>query len=164
MRQDAEIATRSGSFSIPRGFNPELIIDVGTRTKFSTLEYAMKYPEAKILSFSADMSNFLRDFSVLTYHDNVTFRHLSKKADLDDMIYKEIAKEEQIGFIKFDVSGLEKKYIKNGGRWAVNTKYLKARLTDYNYQEAKSDLRRLGFYSAAMHDGYNFYVIGERID
>jgi hypothetical protein len=164
MRHVAATVSKPGNFSIPRGFDPGLIIDVGARTKFSTLEYAMKYPEAKIISFSRDKSNFLRDFTEVTYHDNVTFRYLPEDADLDYLIYKEISKETQIGFIKFDLFGLEKKYIKNGGRWAVNTKYLKARLTDYNYQEAKSDLRRLGFYSAAMHDGYSFYVIGERID
>ena len=155
---------QANSFSIPRRLNPDLIVDVGNRTFFSTQEYAYRFPEARILSFSRDMSNFLSDNSGLAYHDNVTFRYLIKEADLDKLIYKEISFETQISFIKFDIGGLEKKYIKDGGRWAVNTKYLKARLTDYDYQEAKSDLRRLGFYSAAMHDGHSLYVIGERID
>lgn len=165
MKQDAEIALKEDNFSIPRGLvDPKLIIDVGNRTKFSTLDFYRKFPDSKILSFSNESSNFLLDFSYLAYHDNITFRRLLPYHDLDLQIYKEIPPETEIDFIRFDVPGLEKKYIKDGGRWAVNTRYLKAKLTDYDYQEAKYDLRRLGFYSAAMHDGHSFYVIGERID
>lgn len=164
MRQDAGIILKSGNFSVPRNFTPELIVDLGTRTLYSTLDYARQYPEAKILSFQTYHPNFLLDENRLAYHDNITFRSFSITEDLDYLIYTEIPFERQIDFIKVDLDGLEKNILKSGGRWSQNTRFIKARLTNYDYKEAKSDLHKLGFYSAAMHDGHSFYVIGERID
>jgi len=164
MKLVVEDVSKLGSFSIPKNFNPELIIDFGLRTLYSTLEYATQFPEAQILSYTRNMPNFLLDKSRLAYHDNVELRVFSGQDSLDDMIYEIIPFERQIDFIKLDLAGYEKNIIKSGGRWANNTKFIKARLTDYDYKEAKADLIKLGFYSAAMHDGYSFYVIGESID
>ncbi len=166
MRQDAVTVSKSDSFKIPRNFDPKFILDIGIRTKFSTLGYASVFPEAKILSFSNDMSNFLADHQSLAYHDNIKLRFLPLHSmnHLDFYVYKEIPHEQQIDFVRMDIGGKEYRFLKEGGRWAINTKFIKVRLTDYDYIEAKSDLYRLGFDSAAMHDGSHFYVIGERID
>ncbi len=165
MRQDAETVSRLGNFSVPKNFVPELIVDLGIRTRFSTLEYARQFPQAKILSFSMQNSNFLLDYNDLTYHDNVSLYYLPtyQYIDLDKLLYTKIPIESQIDFIKLDLNGKEKDILKEGGRWANNTRYIKAKITDYDYHEAKNDLYKLGFYSAAMHDGSSFYVIGESI-
>lgn len=165
MRPDVGIASKPDSFRVPKNFTPKLIVDIGIRSRFSTLDYALQFPEAKILSFSNDMRNFLTDHNDLAYHDKIIFRFLPLHSmnHLDFYIFREIAEDEQIDFLKMDVNGKEYRFLKEGGRWALNTKFIKVRLTDYDYNEAKSDLYRLGFSSAAMHDGFHFYVIGERI-
>lgn len=161
-----ETVSRLGNFSVPKNFVPKLIVDLGIRTKFSTLEYATQFPKAQILSFSSPNSNFLLDHNDLAYHDNIRLSYLPMEQfiDLDNLIYSIIPFERQIDFIKMDLVGREKNILKNGGRWAKNTRYIKARITNYDYQEAKDDLAALGFYSAAMHDGYSFYVVGEMME
>ena len=49
---------------LPVSINPKLIIDAGAYTGFSTLYYATKYPEAKIIAIEPENSNF----SVLEQH------------------------------------------------------------------------------------------------
>jgi hypothetical protein len=164
MRRDVGTVLKSDSFRIPRNFIPQLIIDFGIRAYYSTLDYNMQFPGAEIISFNYNTPNFLLDKCNLAYYDNIKFKSFSLRDNIDDIIYREIPYERQIDFIKFDIDGLEKNIFKAGGRWAKNTKYLKARLTNYDYKEAKADLHKLGFYSAAMHDGARFYVIGEAIE
>ncbi len=161
--RDAEIVSKAPEWTIPRNFKPNLIVDLGVRTKFSSLQFAMLFPEAKILSFESDRSNFLLDQKLLAYHDNVVYKYFDLGYfDLDTLIYNNISEYASIDFIKIDVQGKEKNIFKNGGRWANNTKYLKAKLTDYNYKEAKEDLRNLGFTPYAMFADGIFYVMGEK--
>jgi len=162
MKPDAEIVSRRGEWNLPRNFKPNLIVDLGVRTKFSSFQFAMMFPEAKILSFESDRSNFLMDKSLLAYHDNICYKYFDLGYfDLDTLIFDNIPNTAKIDFIKIDVRGKEKNIFKNGGRWPKNTKYLKAKIVDYDYKEAKEDLRKLGFTPYAIFADGNFYVLGE---
>ena len=165
MRQDVEIvSSRDRNFSIPRNLKPKTIFDVGFRTIFTTRDYLRKYPDSTIFSLQGDNANFLLDKNSLGYHDNVVFKYVDLHTlDLDEFIFDN-AKYDKIDFMKLDVNGEEKRILKNGGYWANFVDYIKVRLFDYDYKEAKRDLRTLGFIPFAMHDGYDFYVIGENLN
>lgn len=163
MRRVAENALKKGSFVVPKGFVPNTILDLGIRTKFTSLEYASKFPSAQIYSGQCDPSNFLLDKNSLAYHDNIIFFSVFKATFDLDACFNYWPKIKYVDFLKMDLKGEEKRLFKEYDLWASRTKYIKARLgPNYHYLEAKQDLNRLGFKSWAMYDGYSFYVIGER--
>lgn len=149
-----------------RDFNPKLILDVGKSTKLSSLELFRKYPEAKILSYQYDYSNFLVDSTALAYHDNIVFKYFNIASfHIDDFVFGIVDRSATIDLMLLDVNGKEKDIFKFAGIWPEQTRRIKARLyKNYDYREAKDDLRALGFRSYAKYDNESFYVIGERLE
>lgn len=164
MKRVAENILKSNRISVPQSFSPKLILDVGYRTRKSSLEFYGRFPNATILSYQFDNANFLLDGIGLAYHDNIRFKSFNIDSfHLDDFIYGNMARDAEVDFINLDVFGKEKEIFKYSGIWPENTKYIRAKLgSNYDYQEAKSDLKKLGFTAYAMYDNVAFIVVGER--
>ncbi len=168
MRPDAVTISNQARFGLPKGWKPQLILDVGYRTKKSTFEIFNRFPQAEILSFQYENSNFLLDANALAYHDNIIFKSFNINSfHLDDFIYgyNSQGRDAKIDFINLHVQGKEKEIFKSGGIWPGNTRFLRAVLgPDYDYKEAKQDLGLLGFRAYAMYDNKSFYVVGENYE
>ena len=162
MRRDA--VTISKLVNKKRNFKPRLILDVGYQTRLSSFELHRKFPNATILSWQYDYSNFLIDSTDLAYHDKIIFKYFNINSfHLDDMVFGMVTRDAVVDLIHLDVRGKEKDIFKFSGMWAEATLYIKVRLgQDYDYKEAKKDLALLGFESYATYDKENFFVTGER--
>jgi hypothetical protein len=67
-----------------------------------------------------------------------------------------------VDYLALDIGGHERDVFSYYTLWAGKTKAVKACLgDDYHYNQAKDDLRNLGFNTWAMYNGICFYVLGE---
>lgn len=165
MRPDAVTISRRARHGYSE-VNPSLILDVGFRTKASSLDLHAKFPQARILSHQYDPSNFLADKTYLAYHDRITFKSFDPSSfsfHLDQLAFANVERWGEVDFINLDVQGLEKNIFRSGGNWPDTVKFIKARLgEDYDYRDAKNDLRQLGYKANAMYDNSWFYVVGTK--
>ena len=161
MRPDA--VTISKLVNKKRDFKPRLILDVGYQTRLSSFEIHRKFPNATILSYQYDYSNFLIDSTDLSYHDKIIFKYFNINSfHVDDMVFGMVSRDATVDLMHLDVRGKEKDIFKYGGMWVENTQKIKAKLgREYDYKEAKKDLRLLGFESHAVYDNEHYYVVGE---
>jgi len=71
---------------------------------------------------------------------------------------------EKIDYIKMDIEGSEKEVLKVGGRWPLRTKCIQVELHDYPIEEAKNDLKALGFEIIFKQTEDAPYMIGFKRD
>lgn len=165
MKRDVEIASKRDKIRILRDDTPEMIVNIATRAKLSTLAFSRIYPNSRILAVDFTSPNFLLDKNLLAYHDKVKYIFAEIDVfDLDSCLFDNIEEFEKIDYLNIDLQGKEEKIFLQGGYWPTVTKYVRTRLSPYqDYEVVKKQLQDLGFDSFALYDG-EYHVVGERVD
>lgn len=166
MKHDAEIVSKRANMDIyyypPAGSAPEIILDIGCDEKGSSLRaYSRSFPDAKIFSIEFSLPKILRLRETLAYHDNIKYMY-AEGHDIDLVLEKYGLRNTVIDFVKIFTPNKEKYIFSDYPVWPKMTRFVVARISgNYDYNLAKTDLRKLGFNASAFYNNMCYFVMGE---